>query len=860
MSKALEIAEAIINEVSIRRWKEAAANVLPKRGEEAEAAKASAEKGWEEYDKAARKHPEEEPALYKLAQANDEAAQKTEDKADHAYAVTRLRTNDKANANKAIKAARKVQDKREDEFGRNPEKRTLLRSGKANQLVSADPVKSRADEALELAEAIINEGDNLARNIIDYAKRHKMSGKKRNRLVTKAERVPSYNDFYVDSRDKVKVSGDPSKHMAKRDCGDYDHVVKQELDRNDRYGIRANQAFDRDQGYSRAIKKSIERHNKKINEMLELAEAIVAAASPDDDYYNQKSIRRNAEKEAKKHGYNAKQYEKRSIKAEEAGRERRAEYLYDKANSEWDKETAQQQRAADAHRKVEDMRFRRRGKGMDEALELIESIHDAIEKYIKDPKKKEDLHNRAFDNRVQDDINQMNRIEKTLKGVKPSSLEASELAYDIKRSQDENKISKNIKGAAKTDARSGILRANPNVDIDKDEFREQEKEYRRNRLNKNEALQLAEAIVNAISEGDNLRDVVKRARRAGKIDNAKGSDLEKRAMRVPADNDYYQDEEGNNVYRLHGKGVSKTALGAYLNDQRHYDKGRDEEELWNKRRNDEVRGYPQATAKGIKKHNKTNEALQLAEAICDFADNLFELDYEQKQDISPNKIKKTKKDKNGEKVDVVSVADELFPYEGNAKQQYNKKILGKINDMIEGTGSLEDLIQFVRAGAKVKKVANEDLNESKPKDPEGYRKNIEIANHYDKLFSKEPANSPDGSPNSVASTWNEKYQEYLNKAMKCYYGDGSKKEAVKEALEIAEAIINEVTKKFIGPKLEKGKEISDEIKRETDLILKDPTKTEEEKEEAVKRNAEYQCKAVNTTNKATDYLIDKSKK
>ena len=157
VEEALEIMEAIINEVSIGKWKEAAASSLPKRQEEAEAAKAAAEKGWEEYDKVSREHPEDEPALYRLALANDEEAAKAEDKADHAYAVTRLQTHDKANANKAIKTAKKVQDKREDEFGRNPEKRTFLRSGKANQLAAADPVKSRADEALEEALAIISE-------------------------------------------------------------------------------------------------------------------------------------------------------------------------------------------------------------------------------------------------------------------------------------------------------------------------------------------------------------------------------------------------------------------------------------------------------------------------------------------------------------------------------------------------------------------------------------------------------------------------------------------------------------------------------------------------------------------------------
>jgi hypothetical protein len=154
LKEALSLMEAIINEVSIGKWKEAAASSLPKRKEEAEAAKAAAEKGWEEYDKVSREHPEDEPSLYRLAQANDEEAAKAGDKADHAYAVTRLMkdkadgnvsglVHGKANANKAIKAAKKVQDKREDEFGRNPEKRTFLRSGKANQLAAADPVKSR---------------------------------------------------------------------------------------------------------------------------------------------------------------------------------------------------------------------------------------------------------------------------------------------------------------------------------------------------------------------------------------------------------------------------------------------------------------------------------------------------------------------------------------------------------------------------------------------------------------------------------------------------------------------------------------------------------------------------------------------
>lgn len=78
-----------------------------------------------------------------------------------------------------------------------------------------------------------------------------------------------------------------------------------------------------------------------------------------------------------------------------------------------------------------------------------------------------------------------------------------------------------------------------------------------------------------------------------------------------------------------------------------------------------------------------------------------------------NKITRTKKDKNGEPIEVVSVADELFPYKGTAKEQYNQKILAKINDMIEGTATLDDLIQLVRSkkpAVNVKESLQETLD------------------------------------------------------------------------------------------------------------------------------------------------------
>ena len=95
----------------------------------------------------------------------------------------------------------------------------------------------------------------------------------------------------------------------------------------------------------------------------------------EDEFHDQKAIRRNAEKNAKGHAYKAKQLENRSIKAAEAGKERTADNLYDKANAEWDKETAEQERAAQAHSRVEQLRKYNRN----EALEIMEEILNVVE-------------------------------------------------------------------------------------------------------------------------------------------------------------------------------------------------------------------------------------------------------------------------------------------------------------------------------------------------------------------------------------------------------------------------------------------------------------------------------------------------
>ena len=66
-----------------------------------------------------------------------------------------------------------------------------------------------------------------------------------------------------------------------------------------------------------------------------------------------------------------------------------------------------------------------------------------------------------------------------------------------------------------------------------------------------------------------------------------------------------------------------------------------------------------------------------------------------------------------------------------------------------------------------------------------YDKNMKIADDYDKLMMKQPAKSPDGSPNSVANYYQSKYQEYFDKAMQSRHAEQAKgkKENIKEEVE-----------------------------------------------------------------------------
>lgn len=129
---------------------------------------------------------------------------------------------------------------------------------------------------------------------------------------------------------------------------------------------------------------------------------------------------------------------------------------------------------------------------------------------------------------------------------------------------------------------------------------------------------------------------------------------------------------------------------------------------------------------------------------------------------STNKIKKDKKTKNG-KVELVSVEDELFPYDGNKREQYRQKIIDTINGMIQGTATLEDLLQIVRQKKMpVKEGCEAALN----------RLRVE--------YDKESEGAPSGSKEMYEL--NKKYKK-LEKKVKKHYD-----ESLKEALTLMEDI------------------------------------------------------------------------
>lgn len=98
---------------------------------------------------------------------------------------------------------------------------------------------------------------------------------------------------------------------------------------------------------------------------------------------------------------------------------------------------------------------------------------------------------------------------------------------------------------------------------------------------------------------------------------------------------------------------------------------------------------------------------------------------------------------------------------------YNAKVAQKADQ--EKAQAMKEL--KARATKKVEAPKKEYVQKKlfegalKVKEENEYDTNMKIANDYDKQFMREPANSPDGSPNPVANHYKSKYQEYFDRAM-----------------------------------------------------------------------------------------------
>ena len=216
-----------------------------------------------------------------------------------------------------------------------------------------------------------------------------------------------------------------------------------------------------------------------------------------------------------------------------------------------------------------------------------------------------------------------------------------------------------------------------------------------------------------VDEGMNLGDMI-----AGIIDKKKEQDpdadvekleqLRNKAEGTPSLNDFHRDEHGKWVKpgRESDLKLPSFVRGKNATDDRRKLSKEDKFNILYNRGKDELNGFPTAIGKSVKRHNKKNnigESFKLIEEAYGLLSSIFEVDDVEDRSQEHNKIKRETKDREGNKVDVVSVEDELFPYAGNAKQQFNQKVIAKINDMIEGKATLEDLIQLVRSKTVAKK-------------------------------------------------------------------------------------------------------------------------------------------------------------
>ena len=225
-----------------------------------------------------------------------------------------------------------------------------------------------------------------------------------------------------------------------------------------------------------------------------------------------------------------------------------------------------------------------------------------------------------------------------------------------------------------------------------------------------------------------------------------------------------------------------------------------------------------------------SDILEQINSLTEQFSNLFEVEGlgDPASDVPPstNKIKKDRKTKDG-KVELVSVEDELFPYDGNKREQYRQKIIDTINNMIQGTATLEDLLQIVRQKkAPVKEGFEgaieilEDIHTAIEKRAHEIKRPMlhakAIMNYSNELQKAAKKELPKDKKNSLKAI-NNKMNEIAKKrgiSPVDNYVDGNKTdESFGSAIEILEEIINEVSlkkwKESAKNSYDKRKEVAD---------------------------------------------------
>lgn len=223
------------------------------------------------------------------------------------------------------------------------------------------------------------------------------------------------------------------------------------------------------------------------------------------------------------------------------------------------------------------------------------------------------------------------------------------------------------------------------------------------------------------------------------------------------------------------------------------------------------------------KMNDNNSYNEIVSQIMDLKEafsNLFEVDDlgQPAMDVPPsqNKIKRDRKTKDG-KVELVSVEDELFPYEGNKREQYRQKILDTINNMIQGKATLEDLLQIVRqkkAPLKEAMELMEDIRsaiEKKHGKPEYYsgrspwqvgkepaNKSAELTQKANEIKEKEALQAAERELDKDRPDLKDAHPAKKNYKVADYYGQimarRNGKAPLKEAIELMEELLLERNK------------------------------------------------------------------